>query len=78
MTTTISHLVLDDTLQIALSGMIRHFEKSVSNLHEQGIEKSDLYVYAPGVREIKEMLHKNVEITSTSSFSDSTITLKIN
>ena len=76
MTTTISHLVLDDTLQIALSGMIRHFEKSVSDLHEQGIDNSDLYIYASGVRKIKEMLHKNTEITSTSSFADSTITLK--
>ncbi len=77
MTTTVSHLVLDDSLQIALSGVIRHFEKSVSDLHEQGIDNSDLYIYASGVRKIKEMLHKNLEITSTSSFSDSTITLKI-
>ena len=77
MTTTVSHLVLDDSLQIALSGMIRHFEKSVSDLHEQGIDNSDLYIYASGVRAIKEMLHNNLEITSTSSFSDSTITLKL-
>lgn len=78
MTTTISHLVLDDTLQIALSGMIRHFEKSVYELHEQGIDNSSLYIYASGVRKIKEMLHENLEITSSSSFIDSTITLKIN
>ena len=77
MTTTVSHLVLDDSLQIALSGMIGHFEKSVSDLHEQGIDNSDLYIYASGVRAIKEMLHNNLEITSTSSFSDSTITLKL-
>jgi hypothetical protein len=77
MTTTSSHLVLDDALQIALSGMIRHFEKSVSDLHERGIEQSDLYIYAVGVRQIKEMLHKNLEITSTSSFNNSTITLRL-
>ena len=58
MTTTISHLMLDDALQIALSGMIRHFEKSVSDLHERGVEQSDLYIYAVGVRQIRRCFTK--------------------
>jgi hypothetical protein len=77
MTTTISHLVLDDTLQLALSEMICHFEKSVSELHEQGVEKSDLYIYASGVQKIKKMLHENLEIASTFSSGNSTIMLKL-
>jgi hypothetical protein len=67
MTTTRCNLDLNDRQQIALSAMIRYFEQPCQELRQQGIEKSDLYVYETGVTEIKKMISGNVKMVSTSS-----------
>lgn len=68
MTTTRCTLVLNDSLQIAMSEMIRHFEETCEQLRERGVSESNFFVYERGVIQIKQLLEENRVMTSTSTF----------
>ena len=67
MTTTRCILDLDDSLQIAMYGMIRHFEETCEQIREDGVAESPFFVYERGVLQIKQLMEANREMTSTSS-----------
>ena len=67
MTTTRCILDLNDSLQIAMSEMIRHFEDTCEQLRQDGVAESPFFVYERGVLQIKQLMEANIEMTSTSS-----------
>ena len=67
MTTTRCTLDLNDSLQIAMSAMIRHFEETCEQLRKDGVNESPFFVYERGVLEIKHLMDANRGMTSTSS-----------
>ena len=70
MTTTRTYLELNDSQQIALTEMIRHFEKYCQELRDSGVEHSVSFVLEERAKEIMAMMDKNRSISSTSSFCD--------
>lgn len=67
MTTTRTHLELDDSQQIALSEIISHFEKYCQELRDSGVEHSISFALEKRAKEILVMMNKNRSIFSTSS-----------
>jgi hypothetical protein len=67
MTTTRCILDLNDSLQIAMSEMILHFEGTCDQLREDGVAESTFFLDEQGVLQIKQLMEANREMTSTSS-----------